>query len=113
MRKYTKSLLGAAFLILAACFLLSMSCSWDIVTRGEVLKSSDATFEDLRILEEETSVEIPELELTDDIPDSLRFKVFSEIVIDGETFDFVEMEVGEILPGTGGENDTLMVDHRP
>lgn len=113
MRKHIKPLLGASFLILGVCLMLSMSCSWDIVTRGEILKADEAALEDLEILEAETLEEITELGTDDTNPDSMTFRLFSEIVIDGETFDFVEMEVGELLEGQEGQNDTLFVDHRP
>lgn len=113
MRTHIKGLLGVAFLIIGVCFLMSMSCSWDIVTRGEILKADESTLEDLTAEEIETAIESAVLIPTDDIPDSLVFRVFSTIDIDGETYDFVEMEVGELLPGQGSENDTLFVDHRP
>jgi hypothetical protein len=90
-----------------------MSCSWDIVTRGEILKDDEAALEDLAIDESEIIAELEELPLMDDVPDSMTFRVFSEIVIGEITFHFVEMEVGELLEGQHGQNDTLFVDHRP
>ena len=113
MLKYAEGLLQATLAVFVLCFILAMSCSWDIVTQGEILKADDAALEDLEILEAETleGLEIPQL--TDDIPDSLTFRVFSSITIGGVEFDFVEMEVGELLEGQEGQNDTLFVDHRP
>lgn len=113
MRRYTKGLLGVALLIISVAFLLSMSCSWEIFTQGEIQKE-DASIEDVLKILPLPSVEIlSRITGTDDNPDSLRFKVFSQIVIDEEIYDFVEMEVGELIDGEGGENDTLLVNHRP
>jgi len=113
MRMHSNSILIAALVVIALCFLLGVACSWDIVTSGEV-----------------TSDEIPG-QLVSDVPeglvispdtvivpgsldlDSLAFKVFSIISIDSVRYDFVEMEVGELLYGIEGERDTLYVDHRP
>ncbi len=113
MRRHAKGLIGASFLVLAVCFLCAMSCSWDIVTTGEILKGEDSSIEDLQTVEAVRTAAPAELLTDEHIPDSLVFIVFSTISIDGETFDFVEMEVGELLDGDGNENDTLLVDHRP
>lgn len=113
MITHSKGLLGAALIVIGLCLMLSMSCSWDIVTQGEILKADEAALEDLEILEAESLEVIEELAAREDIPDSLTFKVFSTITIGGVEYDFVEMEVGELLEGQEGQNDTLFVDHRP
>ena len=113
MRRYTAELLNSVLCVLIVCFMFAVACSWDIITRGEVQTSEQAALEDLEILEASKLESLPGDPLDEDIPDSLTFKLFSEIVIGGVTYDFVEMEVGELLDGDGGENDTLFVDHRP
>ncbi len=113
MRQYANGLIGASFLVLAVCFLCAMSCSWDIITKGEILKGSETSLEDLEAYEANPLHGVGDLEMINDIPDSIYFKIRSVIEINGETYDFVEMEVGELLDGQGGERDTIEVNHVP
>lgn len=102
MRTHARELFVCALVLIAGLFLFAMACSWDIVTKGEV------NGDDAKVLDAYESGH------TDDtFPDSLFFKLFSEIEINGVTYDFVEMEVGELLDGDSGANDTLIVNHVP
>lgn len=113
MRRYSKGLLGVAFLIICVIALVSMSCSWEIFTQGEIQKEAASIEEALEILP------LPVIEIltrfpgTDDIPDSVQMKVWNTYRLDGMEVPFVEMEVGELLEGQGGDPDTIVVDHRP
>ena len=102
MRTHARELFVTALVFLAGVCLIAMACSWDIVTKGEV------NGDDAKVIDAYESGHFG-----DTFPDSLFFKLFSEIEINGVTYDFVEMEVGELLDGDAGANDTLFVDHTP
>lgn len=113
MRTHAKGLLGAALLIIAVAFMLSMSCSWRIFSEGEIQKETAELEESLK------PCPLPIVEIirrfssgTDD-PDSVEFRVFSWIDYEGGTAGFVEMEVGELIDGGDSGPDTLVVNHRP
>lgn len=108
----------------AAVFLIGLACSWDILTRGEIHDEETATLEDLQIEQLETLEDPPDtlpviiedppqLEILRDIPDTVAVMFTGTVVYDGETCDFIEMEVGELLQGQGGERDTIFIDNRP
>jgi len=113
MFNHGKGLLQSALCVLALCFLLSVACSWDIVTRGDVNKEGDSSIPDTEPVEIPEVSEIPLIGCADDLPDSLAFRVFSMLTIGHTTYCFVEMEVGELLDGEGADPDTILVDHTP
>lgn len=124
MRTPLTGYLLTALAVAVAIFLIG--CSWDILTRGEVLKDDDSTLEDLRTEEIEISTEIdppdtlpivaqdpPELEILRDTPDTIAFSLTRLVTIDNQERYLIEMEVGELLQGQGDDPDTVLVDHRP
>lgn len=102
MRTHARELFVTALVLIAGLFLIAMACSWDIVTTGEITQD-----------EEEILEAFHERRIVTDLPDSLEFSVISMIRIGGVEYCFVEMEVGELLDGDGGDPDTLVVDHKP
>lgn len=113
MRIHSKQLLHSALAVLALCALLSVACSWDIITQGEIHKEGEEPIPDTEPVEIPEISEIPLTGCVDDLPDSLAFKVFNMLTIGHTTYCFVEMEVGELLEGIGADPDTLLVDHTP
>ena len=113
MRRYALPLIGASLIIVAVCLLCALSCSWRIFSEGQIQKEID---------EHELRTEHPELSIvrilevlhgTDSTPDSIRFSVTSRILVDSTLYDFVEMEVGELLESQGFDPDTILTDHIP
>lgn len=113
MRYHSKQLLYSALAVLVLCALLSVACSWDIITRGEVHKEDGTSLPDLESVESPAVSEIPLTGCVDDLPDSLAFRIFNMLTIGHTTYCFVEMEVGELLEGVGADPDTILVDHTP
>ena len=113
MRIHGKRLLQSALCVLALCFLLSVACSWDIVTQGEVHKDDETSVTATEPVEIPVVSEIPLIGIAELPEDSIGFKVFSWLTLGHTTYCFVEMEVGELLDGEGSDPDTILVDHTP
>lgn len=113
MRTHAKGLLGAALFIIGVCFLFSMSCSWDILTQGDIQKEDASIAEALEILPVSVIQIIRRSIGTGTEPDSIWFKIESQIVIDDTLYDFVEMEVGELEVWDRSSYGKIITDHVP
>jgi len=113
MHKYAVPLLGGAFLILGICFLCALSCSWRIFSEGEIQKETAEISEVIEFLPSPIVRILRIEEGTDSDPDSIWFNTYGTVRVDSTLYDFVEMEVGELLEGQGWERDTILTDHVP
>jgi len=108
---------SATLLIVVLCVVLTAlflsSCSWTMFTEGKIDQGNEILQEEIDEIKAEEIRIGSELYPIVDSPDSMNIRVFSQVSIDSQTYELVEMEVGELKYGTGTELDTLIIDHRP
>lgn len=100
LKQYSNLLISSGLLLIMAFALCAFACSWDIITQGEI--NPDNTDE---VATRTASV------ATTEPPDSISFKILSELEIGEVLYELVEMEVGELIDGLGGDPDTILVTH--